>query len=328
MKKNVYLCRRIMIRVTRYSAGMAAEWDAFVKGAKNGSFLFMRNYMDYHSCRFHDHSLMFRTNDGRLAAILPANECEGVLHSHQGLTYGGLLLLPRTHLADVGEMTERLMDYMKQNGLQELVYKPVPAIYHRLPAEEDLYWLWRLGATVAGRSVMTVVALGCDAMPCVSARKRSYCNRLLRQGLTVTYDAPLDDFWHVLEGNLMERHGAKPVHTLGEIRLLKAAFPRNIVCATVSDDHGAVLAGVVLYVTAQVVKTQYISASEAGRRQHALDFLLMQVAERCRDMSGCRYLDLGTSMLSGGETFDGGLVAQKEGFGGRTVVCDILSVKP
>ena len=80
-----------MFEITRYSADKKAEWNDFISRSKNGTFLFNRNYMDYHSDRFDDHSLMFYIKD-RLYAVLPANVKDGTLYSHQGLTYGGLVM--------------------------------------------------------------------------------------------------------------------------------------------------------------------------------------------------------------------------------------------
>ena len=48
-----------MFDIVRYTADKEAEWNAFVAQSKNGTFLFDRGYMDYHSDRFTDHSLMF-----------------------------------------------------------------------------------------------------------------------------------------------------------------------------------------------------------------------------------------------------------------------------
>ena len=81
-----------MFDIIRYSADKADEWNAFVAASKNGTFLFDRRYMDYHSDRFLDHSLMFYEK-GRLYAVMPANDDKhGTLFSHQGLTYGGLIM--------------------------------------------------------------------------------------------------------------------------------------------------------------------------------------------------------------------------------------------
>src|SRR6185312_14851566 len=58
--------------VERYTASRKLEWDTFVSAAKNATFLFSRDYMDYHSDRFNDHSLMI-FNGRALVAVLPAN---------------------------------------------------------------------------------------------------------------------------------------------------------------------------------------------------------------------------------------------------------------
>ena len=80
------------LRVQRYQPADKARWDAFVGDAKNSTFLFRRDYMDYHQERFVDHSLMI-LEGAEIVALLPANiDRHGVLVSHQGLTYGGLVI--------------------------------------------------------------------------------------------------------------------------------------------------------------------------------------------------------------------------------------------
>ena len=61
-----------MFDIIRYTKDKADEWNEFVARSKNGTFLFNRNYMDYHSDRFADYSLMFYRK-GRLYALMPAN---------------------------------------------------------------------------------------------------------------------------------------------------------------------------------------------------------------------------------------------------------------
>ena len=48
-----------MFEIIRYTPDKANEWNKFIAKSKNGTFLFDRNYMDYHSDRFHDYSLLF-----------------------------------------------------------------------------------------------------------------------------------------------------------------------------------------------------------------------------------------------------------------------------
>src|SRR2546429_6153585 len=77
------------IEVVRYSASLKGPWDAFMSKAKNSTFLFQRDYMDYHAQRFSDYSLMLYSGS-HVAAVLPGKLSEpGSVQSHQGLTYGG-----------------------------------------------------------------------------------------------------------------------------------------------------------------------------------------------------------------------------------------------
>ena len=62
----------MMITVRRYTPADKPLWDGFVALSKNATFLHYRDYMDYHSDRFNDFSLM-AFDGGRLLALLPAN---------------------------------------------------------------------------------------------------------------------------------------------------------------------------------------------------------------------------------------------------------------
>ena len=105
-----------MVEVVRYSAGLASEWNDFVKKSKNGTFLFNRGYMDYHADRFRDCSLMIYRK-GRLSAVLPANVVGDILYSHQGLTYGGFILNDKVTVADMLEIFEEVNSFLKKNCL-------------------------------------------------------------------------------------------------------------------------------------------------------------------------------------------------------------------
>ena len=64
--------RDLQLSVVRYTSDQKIVWDSFVAASRNGTFLFMRDYMDYHADRFTDYSLMFYKG-GRLLALLPGN---------------------------------------------------------------------------------------------------------------------------------------------------------------------------------------------------------------------------------------------------------------
>lgn len=316
------------MNICRYTDDRKQNWDDFVRESKNGTFLFLRDYMDYHRDRFTDHSLMYyetssqasRKGKGELVAIMPANEAGEVQYSHQGLTYGGLVLSKKIHTCEVGEIFQLTIDYLREHGFSKLVYRQIPSVYHLQPSEEDTYWLWRNKAEMVGCNMMTAIDLHDNNTP-VSSRKITYYNKLQREGYSVKTDAPLGDFWSILESNLQERFGARPVHTLQEIASLQKTFRKNIICCTVHNPQGTVVAGTLLFITQQVVRTQYISASHEGKQCNALDFLMLNLIRHYRKHPEFRFLEFGTSMAEDGVMLNDGLILQKEGFGGRSIAC-------
>ncbi len=310
-----------MIHLRPYTAADRELWDAFVRESRDGTFLFERAYMDYHADRFHDHSLLFFDNKERLLAVLPANECDHQLYSHQGLTYGGLVLAPRAVSADVSAMLGLLVDHARSAGFSAVHYKPVPSVYHRQPAGEDVYFLWRMGARTEFRNLSSAVDLHSD----FAGIRAEYCRRnvharLLRGGYTVDREAPLAEYWPMLTDTLLSRHGASPVHTLGEMERLQLAFPGRILCCLVRNAAGEAEGGVVLFRTDRVMHVQYSASTPAGRHTSALDFLYMTLLEDCRADSRLRYFDFGTSNEDGGRILNESLIHFKESFGGRGVV--------
>lgn len=322
-----------MMTVQRYSAAQAGEWNAFVRESRQGTFLLDRGYMDYHSDRFHDHSLMIYS-EGKLLALLPANEVseendghneadgqnsEKVLYSHQGLTYGGLLTTTKGCAAEVCEAFRAINAYLRDHHFSRVVYKAVPWIYHRQPAQEDLYALFSVcHAQIVERNLSTTIML---RHPLKWRRDRHYkANKARTAGIRVEEIADLSLFWPILEENLLVSHHAKPVHTLQEMQLLQQRFPKEI-RLFVARQEEEVLGGILVYVTPQVVHTQYISASARGKQLHAVDAIVRHlVSEAFKDYE---YFDFGTSNEDHGRYLNMGLIFQKEGFGARGVVYDI-----
>ena len=82
--------------VRKYQSTDYLTWNEFVANAKNATFLFHRDFMEYHSDRFQDFSLLIFDENQNLKAILPANRVNDIVFSHHGLTYGGLVLNQKT----------------------------------------------------------------------------------------------------------------------------------------------------------------------------------------------------------------------------------------
>ena len=306
-----------MFEIVRYTADKAKEWNQFVAESKNGTFLFDRHYMDYHSDRFQDYSLMFYRNGG-LYALLPANREDNILWSHRGLTYGGIILNTESTAARIQQLFRELNDYLRADGFIKVVYKPVPHIFHRIPSEEDIYSLFSVcDAKLIDRSISSTLIL---QYPLKWHRDRRYgINKAKAHDVTVDESQDLKGFWEVLTFNLRNKYDSCPVHSLEEIELLHDRFPQQIRLFTASKD-GKVLGGTVLYITSTVVHTQYISANLEGKQWRVIDALFDYLLHECDWQQ--RYFDFGTSNEEDGRILVEPLIYQKEGFGGRGICYD------
>ena len=306
-----------MFEIKPYSPEMKSEWDAFVDASKNGLFLFFRDYMDYHHDRFEDHSIVvYRQN--KLYALLPANISHDVLYTHQGLTFGGLIVNEHFTAADSIIVFKLINTYLRNEGIRKVVYKAIPWLYHQQPAEEDLYAIYRTtNAKLVARDISTAIQL--DMPLAYNEMRNRGIKKALHHGIMVEESNRWTDFWEVLTANLQTKYHVSPVHSLSEIRMLKARFPNNIRLFT-AQLNNRVLGGTVVYEYGNVAHTQYISASLEGKKLHALDLLLDKlIHEVYRNKT---WFDFGKSTEQQGTILNEGLIFQKESFGGRAVCYD------
>ena len=307
-----------MFEVIAYEMSLKGEWNRFVESARNSTFLFNRDYMDYHADRFQDMSLMIYRK-GKLFALLPANRRCGVLYSHQGLTYGGLILSNKATALDVLEIFQAIHAYVKGKGINKVRYKPLPYIYHQIPSQEDLYALFRLtDARIVGRNISSTIYQE-NKIKFIESRK-SGIRKALANGVTVRQSDDYTVFWEILDTNLKNKYGVAPVHSLEEMTLLHSRFPKEIKLYLAYQGDKA-LGGTVLYVNKRVVHTQYISASMEGKGLGVLDLLFDYLINY--EYTNFPIFDFGQSTEEMGHKLNESLIFQKEGFGGRGMCYDI-----
>lgn len=307
-----------MLEIRRYTAADLETWNGFVADSKNATFLLDRRYMDYHSDRFTDCSLMVY-DDRRLVALLPACVQDGTLISHGGLTYGGLVMGSDMTAERCLEVFGSINRFLREElYINKVVYKPTPWIYHTLPAEEDLYALVQVcHARLTAREISTTVRLD-KALKFTKLRHRGV-NKARRLGLEVRESDDLAAFWHILDTNLEEKYHVRPVHTLEELSLLKSRFPDRL-RLFMAYREGQPMGGTLVFDCGQVVHTQYISASAEGKKSGALDLVFDTLIHHT--FADRTWLDFGKSTEQGGTWLNTNLIHQKEGFGGRAVCYD------
>ncbi len=309
------------MRIEKYDPAQADAWNSFVAESKNGNFLFDRRYMEYHADRFNDCSLMCYDERDRLVALMPASVRDGVVTSHGGLTYGGILSGAEMKTATMLKVFGAVLDHLKKEGVQRLVYKAVPHIFHVMPAEEDLYALFVYKARLYRRDASSAIYL--PERIKFAKGKREGVRKAQRNNLAVRESADFETFFEIGRKVMSERHNLAPVHTSGEMELLAGRFPGSI---RLHASHAGeeMLAGVISFVFSSAVHIQYMYNSDRGLDVGALDLILDHLVNDV--YSGYRYLSFGVSTENDGTFLNEGLIHQKEMFGARSVVHDFYEL--
>lgn len=310
-----------MYSITKYNSAYYLQWNEFVAGSKNGTFLFHRDFMEYHSDRFHDFSLMVFDGD-KLAAVLPAHKAENTLYSHLGLTYGGLVYSEMIKQGSVIKILQCVLKYLNDEGISKLYVKTIPTIYHKCPADEFDYALFVAGAVLTRKDSLCVIEQA-NKLPISTGRKRSI-ERGRRNGLLIKEEPGFELFWNeILIPNMDKKHGVKPLHNVSEISMLHEKFPETIRHFNVYHED-KIVAGTTVFVTDTVAHPQHISGNKDKNELGSLDFLYHYlITEVFQDK---KYFDFGISNEEQGRKLNEGLIFWKESFGARVITQDFYEV--
>lgn len=297
--------------VKKYNQNDFAIWNDFVAQAKNATFLFHRDFMEYHNDRFEDFSLLIFEEE-KLRAILPANKRENAVYSHQGLTYGGLVYLSKLKAEKVSLILDEILHFLKENKIQTFYYKPIPDFYFSEGNKEIEFFLIKRGAVLERKEMNLAVNLSVPLK--ISKSKLKHFRRIENLDLDIVEEENFDSFWEkVLEPRLLEKFDTKPVHSKEEITLLKSKFPQNIkqFSAYKNDE---IIAGITIFEIKNVVKSQYGATSKMGEEFRALDFLFINLLHRYK-RKGKHFFDMGIVGDDNEAGYNNGLLNQKEELG-------------
>lgn len=307
--------------VRKYTSEDFDLWNEFIAKAKNATFLFHRNFMEYHKDRFEDFSLLI-FEDKKLVSVVPANKVGKDFHSHQGLTYGGVIIDETIKLQEFIEIFESIYSYLKQH-FGKAFFKVIPTIYNKHFSDELLYIMFLKNAKLIRRDTLSVI----DNQTYIEyseVRKRGI-RKGEKHNLKIKKTDDFSAFWsEILIPNLQQKHNTKPVHSLEEITLLHNYFPNNIKQYNVySEDK--VIAGTTIFETDNVAHIQYIASNELRSKTGSIDFLFDRLITKYK--SEKKYFDFGISNENNGRTLNEGLSYWKESFGAKTVIQDFYELE-
>ena len=315
------------MRVRRFQPEDASKWDDFCQKSHSGTFLHCRRFLSYHGDRFVDQSLIVEDECGKWLGLLPAAQDPvepGIVISHPGISYGGFLHQGALRGEIMIEAFRATICYYQAAGFSRLCYKVIPFIYHRIPAQDDLYALFRLNARRYRVDLSCSIDLAAR-LPVSERRRRGY-KKAIKAGIAVLEGSNFAGcLWQVVEENLRRKYAVQPVHTLEEIRLLADRFPENIgFIVGLIDDR--IEAGVVLFRTPVVHHAQYIASSEKGYAVCALDAVFEYCIAHAVNEK-VRWFDFGINNEQNGLKLNEGLYRFKSEFGGGGTVHEFYNLE-
>lgn len=312
-----------MIVVEKYDTSKKEEWNNFLNSSKNSSFLLNRDFMDYHADRFEDYSIMVYEKK-QLIAVVPGNKVDSIVTSHQGLTYGGVVVGFENTFRKTTEIYCELLRYYKENGICKFKLKLIPRLYLEKSCDEHDWILFRLGADLYRRDISYTVDLNGETK--FQERKKRLIKKAAKHGAVVVKNnaTGVVSFWDkILEPNLKKKWGISPVHSCAEILNLMNKFPDQIKFHGVYVESELV-AGTLVFINRGAVHAQYIANSDVGKSIGALDFLFNRLITE--EYVNFKYFDFGISNENMGKDINWGLLEWKEGFGASPVVHDFYEI--
>lgn len=312
--------------VNAYTADDEKEWDAFVMDSVNGTLMHTRQYIGYHGQRFVDRSLVIRDTKRKITGVIPAAldlNNQGMIVSHPGLTYGGLVHRGLSAAKTLTVISGSLQTW-RISGATSLIYKAIPSFYHYMPANQDIYVLRRLGAVTYRTDLSTTIDL--ETTPKLSIKRRSRVNKAERAGLNIKSGSDLVCIAaQIIEDTWQRRHELVPTHRVGELTDLLRRCPDEI-RVDVAFEGDAGVATAISFLTRTCWHTQYLASSPRGFEIGGLDYLISSLLNVARE-SGRRWFDFGISTECDGQILNEGLEYYKAGFGGGSTLHEFLSLK-
>jgi len=308
--------------VRRYEPADYAAWNAFVSSAKNATFLFHRDFMEYHADRFPDFSMLVFDGEN-VVSVIPANRVENKIYSHQGLTYGGFVFSEKIKMGQAIDVVHAVLKYLHDQQLESILVKSIPGIYNRYFSEEVSYAFFLTDAKLERRDCLAVLDL--EKPFKISKTRQESIRRGEKNRLEIREELQFDLFWNtILIPNLDKKHNAKPVHTAAEIAKLQKSFPENIRHFNVYND-GEIVAGTTIFIADQVAHPQYISGNSQKNELGSIDYLYHYlITDVFKDK---KFFDFGPSHENNGRKINEGILFWKESFGAKITVQDFYELQ-
>lgn len=303
-----------MILVRRYTDIDKELWNNFLENSRTNQFLFSRNFMEYHKDRFEDYSLMV-FDEKNLVGIFPANIKNNIVFSHSGLTFGGFIVAKDEATKNSIQYFAQLLKFVNEQGIGKIIFKQSPSFYSSVSQDEIDYAMFLVDAKLSRVDIAYAINQQLENKIQYQERRRRAIKKAEKNGVEIKETTDFSTFWNeILTPNLQSRFGVNPVHSLAEMESLSKNNP-NKIRQFEAWQNGVLMAGTTVFETPTVAHAQYISASDEGRKNGAIDLLFHHLISQT--FAHKQIFDFGIVNEEEGRKINMGLLDWKEGFGAR-----------
>lgn len=317
--------------VLLYEEKYEKAWDEFVLSESiNGNFLQTRNFLNYHvNGKFRDRSLMFFKGE-TLVAVMPANEIDDgkVLLSHQGSTFGGLVIGEKfCSTCNYNWIFKEMLEYFEVSGYERVELRMPHWLYARQDKRNELldYYFQLYGFTSCAEVgfYVNLAELQEEYETHFETLKKRKLKKAYKQNLSfneITNSDGIKEFHDVLTDNMI-KFDTVPIHTYEDMMDFKNSRLKDVVSFYGVYHDEKLIAGSMVFnfCNKKVFHTQYLAS-----RQDCLDycpneFLYTNLIRTAKEQ-GFRFLSYGTATLEHGKVYNQSLGMFKEGFNTDTYI--------
>lgn len=208
--------------IVRYDPSLKEEWDSFVLRSNNGTMFHLQGFLEYHAPgKFPFHHLLFYKN-GELRAVLPGGLDKLMIYeSPAGASYGSFVV-DDIKFHETLEIIDSFENYCWTKCIREVYLTSAPFIYQQELSHNLEYALLYRGFVYQRHYISHVIRLNekDDVLKSFQKTTRNIIRQSFRQNaLSIEESDCFDEFYPILVEN-KQKHGAKPTHTLKELREL------------------------------------------------------------------------------------------------------------
>ncbi len=283
----------------RASKDDADRWNSFVESSNEGTLFHRLDFLAYHGDKFreYEHHIAI-SKGGSLYAIMPLaiimENGDRIAKSPYGASYGGPVFLRPVTYSEAHHVVETTLNYLQSLGVVRVTLTLPLSILYRSFSETFRLVLLEHGFRCINRDICSVVPLQSETISStISSRARNAVRKAQKMGVQAVRNAPLCDFWRVLERTYAKLQ-LSSTHTFSEFRWLHEKFPA-LVYADVAYHDGRPVAGIgYLVLNDRVNSSFYLCQDPEEQRLSALSLLIFQALEHSQN-AGFRWFDFGTS---------------------------------